>query len=235
MLKNKIITLLFFINYTFSCNQSFADEINDKIKNFILKNPQIIIESLNNFEKEKDNERRVENKQKIQKFNDLIFKSNTSIYEGQVSAKKTIVEFFDYNCSYCKRAHKDIKAVLKKSGDVKIIYKNFPILSENSVKLAKYAIILSEMDNKKFIDFHNIIISHKGQIKEEDLEKIFKKLNILKSEIDLKLNDENVLKSLENDINLSKKLGLRGTPAFIINDEIIFGYINFEEMLSKLN
>jgi protein-disulfide isomerase len=124
---------------------------------------------------------------------------------------------------------------LSKSDDLKIIYKNFPILSEDSVKLAKYAIILSEIDNKKFIDFHNFVISNKGQLKDKDLDKLFMKLNVVRDEVDKKLNDSSVLKILKNDIQLAQNLGLRGTPAFIINNEIIFGYINYEDMLSKLN
>ena len=64
---------------------------------------------------------------------------------------------------------------------------------------------------------------------------VFKKLNVVRDEVDKKLDDSRVLKILENDIQLAQNLGLRGTPAFIINNEIIFGYINYEDMLSKLN
>ena len=216
-------------------NHSLSEDINQKIKNFILNNPQVIIESLNNFEEKKEDERRIENNKKVENFKESIFKSNFELYEGKSSAKKVIVEFFDYNCSYCKRVHNDLKKILSKSDDLKIIYKNFPILSEDSVKLAKYAIILSEIDNKKFIDFHNFVISNKGQLKDKDLDKLFMKLNVVRDEVDKKLNDSSVLKILKNDIQLAQNLGLRGTPAFIINNEIIFGYINSEDMLSKLN
>jgi protein-disulfide isomerase len=216
-------------------NHSLSEDINQKIKNFILNNPQVIIESLNNFEEKKEDERRIENNKKVENFKESIFKSNFELYEGKSSAKKVIVEFFDYNCSYCKRVHNDLKKILSKSDDLKIIYKNFPILSEDSVKLAKYAIILSEIDNKKFIDFHNFVISNKGQLKDKDLDKLFMKLNVVRDEVDKKLNDSSVLKILKNDIQLAQNLGLRGTPAFIINNEIIFGYINYEDMLSKLN
>ncbi len=91
------------------------------------------------------------------------------------------------------------------------------------------------MTTKKFIDFHNLVISHKGQLKDEDLDKFFKKLNVVRDEVEKKLDDSRVLKILQNDIQLAQNLGLRGTPAFIINNEIIFGYINYEDMLSKLN
>ena len=229
------LSVTLFLSLIMINNHSLSEDINQKIKNFILNNPQVIIESLNNFEEKKEDERRIENNKKVENFKESIFKSNFELYEGKSSAKKVIVEFFDYNCSYCKRVHNDLKKILSKSDDLKIIYKNFPILSEDSVKLAKYAIILSEIDNKKFIDFHNFVISNKGQLKDKDLDKLFMKLNVVRDEVDKKLNDSSVLKILKNDIQLAQNLGLRGTPAFIINNEIIFGYINYEDMLSKLN
>ena len=231
-IKSILVLLLTFVLVN---KYSFSDEIDQKIKDFILKNPEIIIESLNNLEKQKETEKRLQNKKKIEELGELIFDSNSFTYQGDSSSNKVIVEFFDYNCSYCKRAHKDIKTVLKKFPNAKIIYKNFPILSESSVILAKYAIILSRMDNKKFLKFHDFIISLKGRVNDKHLNEIFNELNIIKREIDAKLNDKQVIEILEKDIGLAQELGLRGTPAFIIKDEIIFGYISSEDILSKLN
>ena len=235
MQKKFSIKILFFLTLIFFSKYSISDDINKKIKEFILKNPEIIVESLNNFEKQKEDERRIQDNKKVEDLREEIFETDTQVYEGDSDASKVVVEFFDYNCSYCKRVHEDLKTVLKKSSDIKIIYKNFPILSENSVNLAKYAIIISEIDHKKFIQFHNFIISHKGRVNDNHLVKIFNELNIIKSEIDVRLEDKKVIDMLEKDISLAQKLGLRGTPAFIIKDEIIFGYINSEEILSKLN
>ncbi len=231
--KKSILVLL--LTFLLVNKYSFSDEIDQKIKDFILKNPEVIIESLNNLEKQKETEKRLQNKKKIEELSELIFDSNSFTYQGDSSSNKVIVEFFDYNCSYCKRAHKDIKTVLKKIPNAKIIYKNFPILSESSVILAKYAIILSRMDNKKFLKFHDFIISLKGRVNDKHLNEIFNELNIIKSKIDAKLNDKQIIEILEKDIGLAQELGLRGTPAFIIKDEIIFGYISSEDILSKLN
>ena len=163
-----------------------------------------------------------------------IFDRN-SLIEGNVNSNKTIVEFFDYNCSYCKRAHLDIKKILNESDDYKIIYKNFPILSENSIKLAKYAIAISEIDNKKFVKFHNYVLKIKGQINDATLSSLINELELDESQIKESINNENINKKIKEDYDLANNLGLRGTPAFIIGDEIIFGYINYDEMLAKLN
>ncbi len=233
MILNKLAQYIFIIIFFFF-NNLIANELDEKIKNFILKNPEVIIESLNNFEKQKEDEKKIKIKESVKTNKDLIFDANTLLYEGNKLSKNIIVEFFDYNCSYCRRVHKDLKKTLKNSKDVKIIYKNFPILSENSLKLAKFAIIISEIDSKKFVDFHNSIMNIKGQVNEDDLNEVIKKLNIDLDLVKSMMNNEEVEAKLRKDIDLANKLGLRGTPAFVIGDELIFGYINHEEIISKL-
>ena len=212
-----------------------ANELEEKIKKYILENPEIIIQSLQNFENQKEVEKRVQNKELIKKLKDKIFSSNIMLYEGNISGSDIIVEFFDYNCSYCKRAHQDIQKVIKANKNVKVIYKNFPILSEDSVKLAKYAIVISEINKIKFNEFHNFIINHKGRIEESHLSEILKKIEIPKAQILKRVDDKEIQDKLDKDILLANELGLRGTPAFIIGNEIIFGYLNYKEMVTKIN
>ena len=231
--KIKIISvflILFIIDFPV-----FSNEIDEKVRQFILKNPKVIIESLQNYEKQLELERSKDNKNKIFENKKKLFESNNNLYEGNPNSKKKIVEFLDYNCSYCKKVHMDIKKLLGESKDFQVIYKNFPILSDNSVVLAKYAIVISEIDHKKFVQFHNEILATKGIVKDPDLDKILKKINLKKENLVQRLNEASIEKKLQSDIELAQKLGLRGTPAFIINDEILFGYIELEEMKAKLN
>ncbi len=212
-----------------------ADEFQEKVKNYILQNPEIIIQSLQNFENKKELEKKSQNKELIKKLNNEIFLSNIMLYEGNISGSEVIVEFFDYNCSYCKKAHKDIQKVIDKNKNAKVIYKNFPILSEDSVKLAKYAIVISEINHNKFIEFHNSIINHKGRIEDNHLREILKKIKIPESKIIKRINNKEIQDKLEKDVKLANQLGLRGTPAFIIGNEIIFGYLNHKEMIAKID
>ena len=232
-LRNYISMILFLstLSASFDTNGKVLDE---EIKDFILKNPEIIIESLQKFEAKKENEKKLENKNKINTLRDQIY-SSESLFEGNKLSNKTIVEFFDYNCSYCKKAHLDLKKIISDDKNIKVIYKNYPILSENSLKLAKYALIISEIDKKKFVKFHNLILTNKGMINDEVLNSILSKLDIDKNYLEKKIDDEEINQKLKNDIDLARNLGLRGTPAFIISDEIFFGYINKEDMVSIIN
>ena len=119
--------------------------------------------------------------------------------------------------------------------DVKIIYKNFPILSENSVYLAKLGIFIAEKDVDSFNKFYKIVNENKGRIGKEKLSKITKEFGVNLDELnDVQVNDR-LEKKLKIDIDLANKLGLRGTPAFVVGNEIIFGYVPADELIDKIN
>ena len=232
-LHRYILNIFFFLTALISFDVD-GNDLDEVIKDFILKNPEIIIESLQKFEAKKENEKKLENKNKINTLSNQIYNSE-SLFEGNKLSNKIIVEFFDYNCSYCRRAHLDLKKIISEDKNIKVIYKNYPILSENSIKLAKYALIISEIDKKKFVEFHNLILTNKGMISDEILNSILTKLNIDKNYLKKKIDNEEINQKLQSDIELARNLGLRGTPAFIISDEIFFGYINKEDIVSILN
>ena len=211
----------------------FSNELEKKFENFILNNPEIILKSLEKYEQEKIEEIEIENKKKISESKELIVNSKNGLYLGNPNGKKVIVEFFDYNCSYCKKAHEDIKK-LSTDQDVKIIFKNFPILSERSIELAKLAIVIGKLDNKKFNRFHEFIFTNKSPPSEKKISEFLSGLDLDYENLKNVLNEDDVIKDLEKDVNLARDLKLRGTPAFIINEEILSGYVGFEELKSKI-
>ena len=212
----------------------FSNELEKKFENFILNNPEIILKSLEKYEQEKIEEIEIENKKKILESKELIINSKNGLYIGNPNGKKVLVEFFDYNCSYCKKAHEDIKKLLN-DPDVKIIFKNFPILSERSIELAKLAIVIGKLDNKKFNSFHEFIFTNNKPPSEKQISKFLSGLDLNYDRLKNVLNEDDVIKDLEKDVSLAKNLKLRGTPAFVIDDEILFGYVGYEELESKLS
>ncbi|MAI59737.1 MAG: hypothetical protein CMM92_01805 [Rickettsiales bacterium] len=222
--------LIFILVLFLSFNASSKD-IDEKIKDFLLNNPEIILQSLENFEKKKiaekkkiDNKIIVENKKQI-------LSSENGMYSGNVKSENIIVEFFDYNCSYCKKAHQDILKIKQSKNNVKIIYKNFPILSENSKKLAGIALVIAKDSNEVFNKFHNLIMSKKGPVTKDYLKDVLNDLGYDQEKIKNSLNSEYVKDQLYIDRELSEKLSLRGTPAFIVNDKLFFGYIGYDELV----
>ena len=227
---NYLILILILI---FSLNVS-SENLDEKIEKFLLNNPEIILQSLENYEKKKIAEKKKFNNQIIADNRKQIVNTSNGMYSGNLESKNVIIEFFDYNCSYCKKAHQDILKIEKNKKNVKVIYKNFPILSENSKKLAEIALFIAKDNNEKFIKFHNLVMSRKGLINKNQLKDILDDLGYDQGKIKNNLNSEYIKSQLLKDRELAEKLSLRGTPAFIVNDKLFFGYIGYDELVSHI-
>tara|TARA_Y100000991_G_scaffold120369_1_gene90829 strand:+ start:57 stop:926 length:870 start_codon:yes stop_codon:yes gene_type:complete len=235
-LAPKKIMKLFFLTFIFllQVNTSFANEMEEKMKKFILENPEIILKSLENYEIQLEKKQNLESRKKIIKYKSDILDSSNGLYSGNKKTQTSIIKFSDYNCSYCKKAHQDILKLKKQFPNIKIIYKNFPILSPLSEKLARISYLIANDDNKKFNIFHNALLSHKGPLNDKKVYNIIKDLGYDFEEIEKKLKSEKINEVLNKDIKLANNLELRGTPVFIINDKIFFGYVGYDAMAAAL-
>ena len=225
--------LIFILAILFNLNVS-SENLDEKIEKFLLNNPEIILQSLENYEKKQIAEKEKSNNQIIADNRKQILNTSNGMYSGNLESKNVIIEFFDYNCSYCKKAHQDILKIEQNKRNVKVIYKNFPILSENSKKLAEIALFIAKDNNEKFVKFHNLIMSRKGLVAKNQLKNILDDLGYDQGKLKNNLNSEYIKSQLLKDRELAEKLSLRGTPAFIVNDKLFFGYIGYDELVSHI-
>ena len=155
-------------------------------------------------------------------------------YMQEKNSKTLIVKFSDYNCSYCKKAHKDILKIKKNFPNAKVIYKNFPILSPTSEKLARISYFIAKDNNKKFNEFNDKILKNSRPINENKIKEILTDLGYDYQRIEKEIKKDFITNLLNQDLELAKDLELRGTPVFIINNEIFFGYIGYDAIVENL-
>ena len=216
-----LLVILMFSNPLFSEDK----DIDEKIKKFILNNPEILIKSLKNYSEDLEKKNKSQIKDKINSYNSEIFDQNTKMYLGDKDAKISITEFFDYNCSYCLKAHQEMKEMLSEKANFKVILKHLPILTKSSEKFARLGIVLASRSRDEFIEFHEFAIRNAFSLKESKLKDYFEKKKIDYNKVMNELESDNTTKLLERDIFIAKELEINGTPAFVINDEILTGWI----------
>ena len=231
----KIRTLFFCLSIVLFSGILSAQSLEDKIKDYIIKNPEVILKSLENYEKKKEENDKIKNKKNVEFNKSQLLDSSNGLFSGNKDGQKILVEFFDYNCTYCKKAHKDIKKLISNDENIKVIYKNFPILSEESLKLSKIAIFLGKKSNLDFKKFHNEIIEHKGFVSDKKLKMIIRNIGYDPDLLFSELNKDYLVNEVKKDVELAKILNLRGTPVFIANNELVFGYVGFDELNTMLN
>ena len=235
-LKNKIKKNLFFLSillvvlnlvFFFSTNyKSSIDE--DKIVKILSEDRSVLPRILDKLEiiEEQNNIKNI-----ALYYKDLVKDDN--LFLGNKNGKEIIIEFFDYNCGYCKRSFPEIMELISENKDIKIILKELPVLGESSILASKASIASQKQD--KYFEFHQELINFSGIISLIDIKKISKELGINFEQLQRDMNSEETILLINESYRLADLIGVRGTPAFIINSNLIPGAIGKNEMLRFLN
>ena len=212
--------------------QRSEEEIQKIVKDYLMENPEIIIGSVERYQEEIALQ--AEQKSQEQLVQLLPQLTSTGPFIGPESSDNIVVEFFDYNCGYCKRSLESISQLHAENPDVKIIFKELPILSPNSELLARAALAVHKKDPAKYMEFHSALMKNKAAASKATLVGIASQIGVSGVDFEKDLNDPEITKEIEANRELTAKIGVRGTPAFIINGELVGGAVPYEELKSKL-
>ncbi len=152
---------------------------------------------------------------------------------GNSDAEITVVEFFDYRCGYCAKQAKDFEKILNESENVKIVYLEWPIFGDISDTAAKIALIIWDNYPDMYFDIHNGLMKLGPRMKKKSIISLLNENNLDGDKIFSQALDQAENSVINENFKLAKSLGLRGTPASVINDSIYPGYIKYE-VLSNL-
>ena len=221
MKKIFLIYIYFLISTFLLISSSHSHEINkDKIENiikeFLIKNPDFIKSTLENYKISLENKKK---QNAIKLLNDI---ENPGFFRKQ--ADVTIYEFFDYNCGYCKSVVKTIMDVLSEDKKINFVFVEFPILSQQSYIIAKAALASKKQD--LYNSFHLSLMKIKGRVNQDKIFNIAEKVGLNVNQLKIDMNSPNIEKQLTQNREIAKLLGLNGTPAFIIGDIIYSGALD---------
>ena len=202
-------------------------EVENVIREYLLKNPELLEEVANELEKRRKLQAENEAKLKIVEYKDEIYKSKFD-YISNPEGSIPFVEFFDYQCGYCKRVFPSIVKLRKRKPDVRIIYKEFPILGPVSV-IAARAAIASRMQDK-YVPFHDAMMRHKGRLNEGAIMTIAAGVGLDIDRLKADMTRNEVQKAIDANIDLAQRMNIRGTPAMIIGENLVPGAIAYRQM-----
>ena len=214
------IISMFLFSYSSNSHQIKNHEIEKIIKNYIVKNPELIRSTLDNYAINLEKQKLKNTIKLLKKIdNPGIFKKNADI---------TIYEFFDYNCGYCKSVLKTVQETLYEDKKINFIFVEYPILSQASYTTAIAA--LASQNQGLYLEFHSSLMSLKGRISENEIFKTAKEIGLDIEQLKTEMNNPEIKNQLLQNHEIAKSLGLNGTPAFIIGDIIIPGVIDKDKL-----
>lgn len=196
------------------------EEFGNLVKNYLLENPQVIIDAVAQMQKQEMSREMSVAKEAIKENYKAIYENKAHGSIGSDNANVKIVEFFDYNCSACKYMFKPLDE-LRKAGleDLKIIFIEHPIFGEQSNAIARIALVVNQLMPAKYYEFHSKMMQHKGKIDAKTAYGYAEKVGLKRNVIEKELEKDKYSVMLNENAKLGEDLKLRGTPFLIIGDE----------------
>ncbi|WP_105384795.1 DsbA family protein [Neorhizobium alkalisoli] len=204
------------------------------IRQYLIENPEVLIEAQNALEAKQQSKRVEQSMKGIADNRQQIFSSPTDITLGNPKGDVTVVEFFDYNCGYCKRALSDMEDILAKDKNIRFILKEFPILGPDSLAAHRVANAVRLLAPEKYAQFHRTLLGSEEHASEATAVAVATSLGLneaaIRKSMTEKPNDDIVRQAYQ----LANSIGITGTPTYILGDEAVFGAVGSETIEEKV-
>ncbi len=198
------------------------------IREYLVANPEVLVEAMQEYERRQDSQRDAAAGKAIQENKQELLNDPETPVAGNPQGDVTIVEFSDYQCPYCKRAHTAVKSVVAADGKVKLVYKELPILGEAS-KIAAIA-ALAAVKQGKHLSFHDALMEYNGKLDSDRIFEIAGSVGIDVAQLKKDMDDPNIKKIIERNLALASALGVRGTPAFVVGNQFVPGAVDADTL-----
>jgi protein-disulfide isomerase len=209
-------------------------EFGEFIKEYLIQNPEIMLDVQDALQKKQEEARLVKANQVIGENSKSIFEAKDDISIGNPKGDVTIVEFFDYNCGYCRHALTDMQTMLKKDQNVRFVLKEFPILGPESVAAHKVSDAFRKLAPEKYEKFHMALLGSEGRADEDSAIEVASSLGVNEKQIRAEMEKSPDTSSVQNAYDLAQKLGITGTPSYVIGNELVQGAVGFDDLEAKV-
>jgi len=219
---------------TFSAGQK--QEIEGIIKDYLLQHPEVMQDVMSELEKHQQAAEAEKHRAAVAENNATIFNSPHQVVLGNPQGKVTVVEFFDYNCGFCKRALPDMLTLLKTDPNLKFVLKEFPVLGEGSVEAARVAVAarMQDVTGKKYIEFHQKLLGGRGPADKAHALAVAKEVGFDMARLEKDMASDEVKKTIDENLKLADLIGVNGTPSYVVGDEVVVGAVGLDALKEKI-
>lgn len=216
---------------------SQRQEIESIVKDYLLQHPEVIQDVMTELDKRQQDAEAEKHRVAVKENSATLFSSPHQVVVGNPEGNVTMVEFFDYNCAFCKRALSDMLELLKTNPDLKFVLKEFPVLGEGSVEAAHVAVAarMQDLTGKKYLEFHQKLLGGRGPADKARALAVAKDVGFDMARIAKDMNSDEVKTTIDEDMKLADALGVNGTPSYVVSGEVIVGAVGLDALREKMN
>ncbi|WP_342362708.1 DsbA family protein [Terrarubrum flagellatum] len=201
------------------------------IKDYLMKNPEVLREALVELETRQRDAERVAQKKALEEQGPALISEKGSTIVGNPKGDVTLVEFFDYNCGYCKKSLADMQALVKSDPRLKVVLRDFPILGPDSVEASKIAAAVKPyLKGEKFFEYHVRVMGSRGRVGKDRALEVAKEMGLDPVKIAAEAESPAIAGDFQYTMQIAEALAINGTPAFVVGDEVIAGAVGEQPM-----
>jgi protein-disulfide isomerase len=205
-----------------------TEKIQQIVREYLRQHPEVIIDALQEYQKRQDAKKAEQARQLIASAKDELFNDTANPVGGNPKGDVTIVEFFDYRCPYCKAVDPDLRKALSTDGNVRVVYKEFPILGPESLVASRAA--LAAVAQEKYQPFHDKLLAFKGNLDDAAIYSLAGEVGLDVTRLKADMEKPEVMGQISRNYHLADKLNIQGTPAFVIGEELLPGAASAEDL-----
>ena len=221
--------------------QSFSEpqrgEIEKIVRDYLLSHPEVLEEAMAELSKRQTAAETEKHEASVANNAEAIFNSPRGVSVGNKDGDVTFVEFFDYNCGYCKRAMTDMLDLMKNDPKLKVVLKEFPVLGPGSVEAAQVAVAarIQDASGKKYLDFHPKLLGGRGQADKARAMSAAKEAGYDMAKLEKDFTSPEVRATIEENFKLAEAMGMNGTPSYVIGKQVVVGAVGEDALKEKIS
>ena len=216
-----------------------AASFGDAVRSYLLANPELIIEVIQVLEQQRQVEEVQSDRDMVQSYSDDLFDDGFSHVAGNPDGSIDIVEFVDYRCGYCRKAHPEVKEIIEENDQVRLVYKEYPILGEESVIASRFAIATRMLfGGESYEAMQDALMAFSGSLNEVNLRRLANALDLDGDAILAEMTSDAVSDEINTNRGLGSQMAITGTPTFVLETAMLRGYVpkaQFVQLIDEMS
>ena len=211
-------------------------ELGAFIRDYLVANPDVLRAAIDALDKHDKQVAEAERQKAVTDRASALFSSNFQATVGNPKGTATLVEFFDYNCHFCKGALPDIAKLMKDDPNLKVVLKDFPVLGPGSVEAAQVASAArNQLPGDRFWAFHYKLLGMHGPIGKAEALSVAKEMGLDMDRLNKDMENPQIESGLQDIMSMAEALQINGTPSFVVGQEVVVGAVGFDQLKEKVD
>jgi protein-disulfide isomerase len=211
-----------------------TQEIESIVHQYLVEHPEVLLEALDSLEAKRATEQMASQKTAIEEHGAELFASPEGTVLGNPEGDVTLVEFFDYNCGYCKQAQADMDALLAADPNIRFVLKEIPVLGPQSLAASRVSLAVREVAPDRYAEFHRTLLGSRGVADEAVALGVAEDLGIETAALRAAMDSPAVAEALAESNELAEGLAINGTPTYVVADGILAGAVGKDALAAGI-